>query len=134
LDDLGLVAAIEWQAEEFQNRTGINCRFTVNPDDLTVDQDRTTAIFRIFQETLTNIARHAGASLVSVELLKEAGLLMLRVIDNGTGIAEEQIRDPKSFGLIGMRERVHPWGGLVNIKGIPGKGTTIEVKVPLENK
>jgi signal transduction histidine kinase len=134
LDDLGLVAAIEWQAEEFQNRTGIKCRFAVNPDDLTVDQDRTTAIFRIFQETLTNIARHAGASLVSVELLKEAGLLMLRVIDNGTGITEEQIHDSKSFGLIGMRERVHPWGGLVNIKGIPGQGTTVEVRIPLKKR
>ncbi|MCJ7547981.1 MAG: PAS domain S-box protein [Deltaproteobacteria bacterium] len=134
LDDLGLVAAIEWQAEEFQNRTGIKCRFAVNPDDLTVDQDRTTAIFRIFQETLTNIARHAGASLVSVELLKEAGLLILRVIDNGTGITEEQIHDSKSFGLIGMRERVHPWGGLVNIKGIPGQGTTVEVRIPLKKR
>ena len=134
LDDLGLVAAIEWQAEEFQNRTGINCRFAVNPDDLTVDQDRSTAIFRIFQETLTNILRHAGASLVSVELLKEAGSLMLRVIDNGTGITEKQIHDPKSFGLIGMRERVHPWGGLVNIKGIPGRETTVEVRIPLEKK
>jgi PAS domain S-box-containing protein len=134
LDDLGLVAAIEWQAEEFQNRTGINCRFAVNPDDLTVDQDRSTAIFRIFQETLTNIARHASASLVSVDLLKEIGSLMLLVIDNGTGITEEQIHDPKSFGLIGMRERVHPWGGLVNIKGIPGQGTTVEVRIPLEKE
>jgi PAS domain S-box-containing protein len=134
LDDLGLVAAIEWQAEEFQNRTGINCRFAVSPDDLTVDQDRSTAIFRIFQETLTNIARHAGASLVSAELLKDAGSLMLRVIDNGSGITKEQIHDPKSFGLIGMRERVHPWGGLVNIKGILGRGTTVEVRIPLEKK
>ncbi len=134
LDDLGLVAAIEWQAEEFQNRTGIKCRFAVNPDDLTVDQDRSTALFRIFQETLTNIARHAGASLVSVDLLKEAESLMLRVIDNGTGITEEQIHDSKSFGLIGMRERVHPWGGLVNIKGIPGQGTTVEVRIPLKKR
>jgi PAS domain S-box-containing protein len=134
LDDLGLVAAIEWQAEEFQKRTGINCRFTTNPDDLTVDQDRSTAIFRIFQETLTNIARHASAALVSVDLSMEAGSLMLRVIDNGTGITEEQIHDPKSFGLIGMRERVHPWGGLVNIRGIPGEGTTVEVSIPLEKK
>jgi signal transduction histidine kinase len=134
LDDLGLVAAIEWQAEEFQTRTGIDCRFTFKPDDLAVDQDRSTAIFRIFQETLTNIARHAAASLVSVDLLKEAGSLLLRVIDNGTGITEEQIHDPKSFGLIGMRERVHPWGGRVHIRGISGQGTTIEVRIPLEKK
>jgi len=134
LDDLGLVAAIEWQAEEFQNRTGINCRFIVNPDDLTVDQDRSTAIFRIFQETLTNIARHASASLVSVDLLEEAGSLLLRVIDNGIGITEEEIHDHKSFGLIGMRERVYPWGGRVDIKGISGQGTTVEVSVPLQGK
>jgi len=134
LDDLGLVAAIEWQADEFQKRTGINCRFTVDPDDLMVDQDRSTAFFRIFQETLTNIARHASASLVSVDLSREAGTLMLRVVDNGTGITEEQIHDSKSFGLIGMRERVHPWAGLVNIKGIPGRGTTVEVRVPLGKK
>jgi PAS domain S-box-containing protein len=134
LDDLGLVAAIEWQAEEFQNRTGISCRFTVNPDDLTVDQDRSTAIFRIFQETLTNVARHSSASLVSVVLLRETRSLMLRVADNGTGITEKQIHDPKSFGLIGMRERVHPWGGLISITGIPGEGTTIEVSIPLEKK
>jgi PAS domain S-box-containing protein len=133
LDDLGLVAAIEWQAEEFQNRTGINCRFTVNPEDLAIDKDRSTAIFRIFQETLTNIARHASASLISVDLLKEAGALMLRVIDNGTGITEEQIHDPKSFGLIGMRERVYPWGGQVRIKGTPGEGTSVEVEVPVVN-
>ena len=133
LDDLGLVAAIEWQAEEFQERTGITCRVTVNPEDLAVDKDRSTAIFRIFQETLTNIARHARASLISVDLLKEAGALMLRVIDNGNGITEEQIHDPKSFGLIGMRERVHPWGGQVRIKGTPGEGTSVEVEVPVVN-
>jgi PAS domain S-box-containing protein len=134
LDDLGLVAAIEWQAEEFQNRTGINYRFTVNPDGLTVDQERSTTIFRIFQETLTNIARHACASLVSIDLLKEDGSLILRVIDNGSGITEEQIHDSQSFGLIGMRERAHSWGGVVNIKGILGQGTTVEVKIPLEKK
>jgi PAS domain S-box-containing protein len=134
LDDLGLVAAIEWQAEEFQNRTGIKCRFSVCPESITVDQDRSTTIFRIFQETLTNVARHASASLVSIDLLKENGSLILRVIDNGSGITEEQIHDSQSFGLLGMRERAHSWGGVVTIKGIPGQGTTVEVKIPLETK
>jgi PAS domain S-box-containing protein len=129
LDDLGLVAAIEWQAEEFQDRTGINCHITVDPEDLALDQDHATAIFRIFQETLTNIARYARATMVTVNLKKKAGTLTLQVMDNGIGITEEQIRDSKSFGLIGMRERVHPWEGTVSIKGTPGEGTTVEVKV-----
>lgn len=134
LDDLGLVAAIEWQSEEFQDRTGIPCRVTVVPAALTVEKDRSTAIFRIFQETLTNIARHAHATNVTVDLKRDAGTLTLQVMDNGAGITEEQVLDSKSFGLIGMRERVHPWGGMVNIKGSPGKGTTVEVRVPLEKK
>jgi signal transduction histidine kinase len=130
LDDLGLVAAIEWQADEFQNRTGIICRVDVYPDDLPADQESSTAIFRIFQETLTNIARHALATRVTVDLAEKTGSLKLRVVDNGIGISEEQIHDPKSFGLIGMRERVYPWGGHVIIKGLPGKGTTVEVDLP----
>jgi PAS domain S-box-containing protein len=129
LDDLGLVAAIEWQAEEFQNRTGIVCHVTVEPQDIMLDQDRSTAIFRIFQETLTNVARHAHATRVTVSLKVKAGTLILRLSDNGRGIAEEQISDPQSFGLIGMQERVHPWGGKVSFKGIPGKGTTVVVNV-----
>ena len=131
LDDLGLVAAIEWQAEEFQSRTGISCNVKVDPQDLMVDQDRSTAIFRIFQETLTNVARHAHATRVSVVLKERGERLTLRVRDNGTGITEEQIVAPQSFGLIGIRERVHPWGGKVSIKGIPGKGTTVMVNMEL---
>ena len=129
LDDLGLVAALEWQAEEFQNRTGIICHITADPQDLTVDQDRSTAIFRIFQETLTNVTRHARATRVAVSLKERGGRLTLRVRDNGTGITEEQIANSQSFGLIGIRERVHPWGGKVSIKGIQGKGTTVIVSV-----
>jgi signal transduction histidine kinase len=129
LDDLGLVAAIEWQAEEFQNRTGISCRVTVDPQDFTVDQDQSTAFFRILQETLTNVARHARATKVAVSLKERGGRLTLRVRDNGIGITEEQISAPQSFGLIGIRERVHPWDGKVSIKGIQGKGTTVLVRV-----
>jgi PAS domain S-box-containing protein len=132
LDDLGLVAAIEWQAEEFQNRTGISCNFTVDPQDLTIDQDRSTAIFRIFQETLTNVARHARATRVAVSLKERAGKLTLRVKDNGIGITEEQISDSRSFGFIGMRERVIPWNGKISFKGIPDKGTTVIVRVGLD--
>jgi PAS domain S-box-containing protein len=131
LDDLGLVAAIEWQADEFQNRTGIMCHVTVDPQDITLAQDRSTAIFRIFQETLTNVARHAQASKVAVSLKEKAGRLILRVRDNGRGITEEQISDSRSFGLIGMQERVYPWGGKVSFKGIPGKGTMVVVHVSI---
>ena len=132
--DLGLVATIEWQADEFQNRTGIACHLTVDPQDITVDQDRSTAIFRIFQETLTNVTRHAHATKVTVSLKEKAGTILLRVKDNGTGITAEQISDPQSFGLIGMQERVRPWGGKVSFKGIPGKGTTVVVSVPVEQR
>jgi PAS domain S-box-containing protein len=133
LDDLGLVAAIEWQTEEFQNRTGISCHVIVDPDDIAVDQDLATAIFRIFQETLTNVARHARATRVTVNLKKRAGKLTLRVKDNGIGITEEQISDSRSFGLIGMHERVIPWDGKISLKGIPDKGTTVIVSVGLDH-
>jgi two-component system sensor histidine kinase UhpB len=132
LDDLGLAAAIEWQTEEFQNRTGIKCKLTIDPEDITLDEKRSTAIFRIFQETLTNIARHAKATRVTASLKEEDDKLELRVRDNGKGITKKQISDPKSFGLIGMRERVHPWGGEVKIEGVPGEGTTVTVRIPVE--
>jgi two-component system sensor histidine kinase UhpB len=133
LDDLGLVAALEWQADEFQNRTGIKYHITVDPDDITVEQEQSTAIFRIFQETLTNVARHSGASRITVSLKMKKSRLNLMVKDNGKGITKKQIFDSASFGLIGMRERVYPWGGKVNIKGSSGKGTTIVVSIPVKN-
>jgi len=133
LDDLGLVAAIEWQAEEFQNRTGITCRIDVDPEDIMVGEKRSTTLFRIFQETLTNIARHAHATTVTVSLKEKDSSLELRVRDNGKGITKEQISDPQSFGLIGIRERVHPWKGEVKISGRPGKGTTVVVRIPVAN-
>jgi len=134
LDDLGLAVAIEWQAEEFQNRTGIKCEITLAPKDIILDQDRSTAIFRIFQETLTNVARHANATMIKVSLKEAEGKLVLKVRDNGIGITQEQISAPKSFGLIGMQERAHFWGGNVKISGIRNKGTTVTVSIPLDKK
>lgn len=134
LDDLGLAAAIEWQGDEFQDRAGIRCEVTVNPPDMILEQDRSTAIFRIFQEALTNIARHAHATLVKVSLKKRAGKVELRVRDNGKGITQEQISDPKSFGIIGMRERTHIFGGNIEIKGVQNKGTTLTISIPLPKK
>jgi len=131
LDDLGLIPAIEWQAEEFENRTGIRCKLGVVPEDIIVDPDRSTAIFRILQEALTNIARHAQATRVTMSLKEKDATVELKVRDNGKGITEEQISQPKSFGLVGIRERVHSCGGVVKIKGAPGKGTTITVSIPI---
>jgi PAS domain S-box-containing protein len=133
LDDLGLIAAIEWQAEEFKKRTGITCSLRIEPRDITIDERRATVLVRIFQETLTNVARHAQATRVSVSLKEKDGDLKLRVRDNGTGITKEQISDPKSFGLIGIKERVFSWGGKVTISGRPGKGTTVVARMPIKD-
>ena len=133
LDDLGLSAAIEWQLEEFQERTGIACKIIIDPGDVTFDRDRNTALFRIFQETLTNIARHAEATEVSVSLQQKDGQIELKVQDNGRGITGEELAHPKSFGLIGIRERAIIFGGDSSVKGSPGKGTTVTVKIPTRN-
>jgi PAS domain S-box-containing protein len=133
LDDLGLAAAIEWQAEEFQKRTGIQCKITIDPKDITFDRDRNTAIYRIFQETLTNVARHAQATEVDVSLRQRDVQLELIVRDNGRGITEKELDNPRSFGLIGIRERVKIFNGINIIKGIPGKGTTVTVRMPIRD-
>lgn len=130
LDDLGLGAAIEWQAEKFHNRTGIPCEVYLNPEEIIVNQDISTAIFRIFQETLTNIIRHAKASYVKVKLQEINDEIELEVSDNGKGITEEQIYHPQSFGIIGIRERVYLLKGKVTIVGVPDKGTTLTVHIP----
>jgi len=130
LDDVGLLAAIEWQAEEFQKRTGIACELSVLSEDISLSQERSTAAFRIFQETLTNIARHAEATKVTVRLIKKGASLELKVKDNGKGITEEKISDPKSLGLLGIQERIHFLEGNITIKGIHNKGTTVTVTMP----
>ena len=131
LDDLGLTAAIEWQVQEFQSRTGKRCHFTVRPEEILLDPDRSTAVFRIFQETLTNIVRHANADEVVILLEKTEENLILEVKDNGRGITQSQITNSKSLGLLGIRERALLWGGTVQISGVPGKGTIITVQIPL---
>lgn len=131
LDDLGLIAAIEWQAKDFENRTGIKCKFVSNLEEVELDQDRSTAMFRILQETLTNVFRHAKAAEVKVDMEAGQDHLLMKVADNGIGIRERDVLNPKSFGLLGMRERAHLFGGGVDIKGEHGKGTTVTVKIPL---
>ena len=131
LDDLGLTAAIEWQVQEFQRRTGVQCEAHLNCKDSLVDKNLSTTLFRIFQETLTNVARHAEATLVRMHLVQEGDELCLDVSDNGKGITPKQIADPKSFGIVGIRERVNLWGGSVSINGKPQKGTTIKIRIPM---
>ena len=133
LDVFGLGAAIEWQSKDFQKRMGIKCEVTQDPEDITLPQDLSTAIFRIFQETLTNVARHANANRVDVYLHKNSGQITMRVKDDGKGITDEEILSHRSLGLIGIRERVRPWGGAVNISGDKDKGSTVTVSIPFDS-
>ena len=130
LDDLGLVATLEWAGEEFGSRTGTECRLDLPPDDIVVDPETAVAIFRIFQETLTNVARHANAKEVKARLTIEDDNLTLEVHDNGSGIPREKLQKGKSLGILGMRERATLLGGDLSITGNPGKGTTVRVWIP----
>ena len=132
LDDLGITAAIEWQTQEFEERAGIPCDLTIVPANMVIDADRSTAIFRILQETLTNIARHAKAHSVTIILEGSSAEICLTVNDDGVGITETQANDDRSFGLIGIRERAAYWGGRTEIQGANNGGTTIIVHFPLE--
>jgi PAS domain S-box-containing protein len=134
IDHFGLSAAIEWQAEDFQKTTGINCEVSFHPEDIVLDQDISIVIFRIFQEALTNIMRHADATEVKANLKAKDGMLTLEVKDNGKGITEEQITNSSSFGLLGIRERVNFLSGNVTISGIRNEGSTIKVNIPFKKK
>ncbi|HEV2383004.1 MAG TPA: PAS domain S-box protein [Terriglobia bacterium] len=130
LDDLGLAAAIEWAAQEFQNHSGIQCSLNLPRTELGAHPERDIAVFRILQETLTNIARHAQATLMRVRLTEKKGTLTLEVRDNGRGISPAQISDVRSLGILGMRERAALLGGELAIQGVPRKGTTVTVRIP----
>jgi signal transduction histidine kinase len=130
LDHLGLPAAIEWQCQEFQKRTGIHCSVVVDPEDMEPNKDASITVFRILQETLTNVAKHSKATRVQVSLKGLEDDLELAVSDNGRGIRDGDLQKPKSFGLLGVRERVDFRGGEVHISGRKGKGTTVTVRLP----
>jgi len=134
LDDLGIVAAIEWQLHEFHDRSGIACKFRSQVETLPLSKGQSTAVFRILQETLTNVARHAEASQVEASLEEENGDVVLRVSDDGRGIEESNVSDSISLGLLGMREMALLFGGGVRIEGRPGEGTTVTVRIPLGGK
>ena len=134
LDHLGLSDAIEWLAGEVCGRKGLQYDIIIEPEDIELDQNRSIAIFRIFQEALTNIVRHAKATMVEVHLKKGRSVLTLEVKDNGIGIPAEKLSDHNSYGLIGIRERARYLGGDARIVGVPGSGTTIVVNIPLESE
>ncbi len=134
LDYLGLIAAIEWQIEEFRKRSGIACILVVDADELPLDQNRSTAMFRIFQETLTNVIRHSEATRVDVHVEMQCNSVVMQIQDNGKGITEAELTSPTSFGIIGIRERVRFLGGEVMMRGMPGIGTTVIVNIPLKQE
>jgi signal transduction histidine kinase len=128
LDDLGLTAAIEWQAADFQKHTGLPVTLSIYPREIILDSDRSTALFRIFQEGLSNVARHARANTVGVNLTEIDGQVEFELRDDGCGITKEQISDRHSYGLIGIRERVRGLGGTMEIHGSPHEGTRLVVR------
>lgn len=130
LDDLGLAAAIEWQADEFASRTGIPCAVTCDLGDLRIDRSLSTAVYRIFQESLTNVARHAGATEVEVTLRVANGSIRLEVADDGVGLSEVAMRG-ESLGLVGMRERARRFGGDCVISHRVPQGTLVMMTVPV---
>jgi len=131
LDELGVAAAIDWMAKDFRKRTGIGCKVTIKAVGKASGAAHATAIFRIVQEALTNVMRHAAASQVSLILEKVDDALILEVRDNGIGIREGRIFDAKSLGLTGIRERVLLLGGKAEISGKPGEGTLVRVVLPI---
>ncbi|MGH7992101.1 MAG: ATP-binding response regulator [Limisphaerales bacterium] len=134
LDSAGLIAALEWQAHQFEKQTGLHCHVQSAVRETLWDQDLNTAFFRIFQETLTNVIRHAHATKVEVRFAEMGNSLVLIVKDDGRGISETEIHNTKSIGLLGMRERAALLGGEVRLRGEPGKGTTVTVRIPHPGK
>jgi PAS domain S-box-containing protein len=132
LDELGLLETIQWEADQFEERTGIFCKVQFSPAEFEVDQERSSTIYRILMELLTNVYRHAQATKVHLKLEIKKNNYVLTFSDNGVGIKQEQIESKFSFGLISITERIHVWDGSIKIKGDKGKGTTCEVIIPFQ--
>ncbi len=132
LDDIGLSAAIEWNVQEFASRTGLRTSLQLSADDSTIAASHATTLFRVLQELLSNVARHAQASALSVSLRNPGDSLVLTVTDDGRGITDDELSGSRSLGISSIRERVHIFGGSVVIRGEPGKGTTVEVTIPMQ--
>lgn len=131
VDSIGFVAAAEWYLREYQSRSGINCEYIADIEEGILNQDFSDALYRIFQEALTNVSRHAGASKVQVKLVRKNGNIALEVRDNGRGITKKQIESPSAIGIVGMMERAEYLGGRCEISGISGAGTTVKVTMPI---
>src|SRR4030095_1098412 len=131
LDHLGLREAIQWEATKLEARTGIRCRVASKLTHDLADRTRALALYRILQEALTNVVRHAHAGAVRISLAQGGRTLLLTVKDNGRGITKEQLASMESIGLLGMSERARLLGGRVTITGGPGRGTTVNVQVPV---
>lgn len=132
LDNLGLVAAIEWQVRQFRKRSGIECHFSSPEGAAPLDGKIATAVMRIFQEAMTNILRHAHATLVEVSLYFGEGYLELEIADNGAGISPEEVASTTAYGVMGMQERARLCQGELEITGRPGKGTTVTLTIPID--
>jgi len=130
--DEGLQAAVEWQAREFEARTGIRCAVDLNLEQVLLPAPASTALFRIIQEVLTNVVRHSSAGRVSISSDTNAGSLVISVADDGTGMDEADADSPDSLGLLGMRERARALDGEVSFKSARGKGTTVTVRIPVQ--
>ena len=129
--DFGIVAALEWQVKEFEKQMGVACSFTSNQKEIALSLDCATALFRIFQEALTNIAKHAGATRVTVALQRLRQTISLKISDNGGGVRPADRIKPGSFGLRGMSERARALGGTMALSGAPGGGTIVTIKIKL---
>lgn len=133
LDSLGLLAAIEWLAEDFRNRMNIDCESFVTVEKINLGSDEESAVFRILQESLTNVKKHSAATKVTISFTLENNNYVLEIRDNGVGISQNDFSKEQSYGLLGMKERANLFGGEVEINGIKGKGTTVTVTIPAQN-
>lgn len=134
LDDLGLVPATEWLVQQFTERTGIPCELAISSADLSLSDLLTTTVYRLLQESLTNIAKHAHATKVEITLARHDDVVSISIFDNGVGFSPQHPRKPNSFGLIGLRERVYLLGGKLEINSAPGNGTAIEINLPVNGE
>jgi PAS domain S-box-containing protein len=132
LDNIGLGAALQFETRQFQERTGIACEVSVPSETFSLEPDRATGMFRAFQEMLTNVARHAQATRVTIALAQQGGSVILEVRDNGRGIREEELVDPNSLGLLGMKERASLMGGRIEVRGAAGAGTKVTLTIPVK--
>jgi PAS domain S-box-containing protein len=132
LDALGLGGALQYDVAQFTKKLGIRAIVTIDPPEIAMERDLALALYRVFQEALTNIARHAHARFVEVDLRKVEGAIQLRVRDDGRGINTAELQGTASLGLVGMRERVRPWNGRITITGRKNHGTTVLVEIPVD--